>query len=378
MRPRAARKWWIFGTSPASPFSCTAPRLPLGRRFFYVSDRLKTLLTLAASFVLGGGLLWLALRGVDLATVGDALAGARWGWLVPLIAIVVASHALRAWRWQLFLSAMPGEHRPVRFGDAFASLLVGYLVNQAAPRLGEFARAGNLASRTDHTFAGVFGTVVVERVLDVVTLLLALGSVVLLFGDRLAGVMGRFGENARAGLEALPVDGAILLAALAVAGLGVLAVGVWALRRGGDRVRGLVSSFRDGLVSLLRVRQRGALVVSTLGIWGLYALMSYVPLRMLGMAEPFGLGVLDAWAIMNLGAIGMSLPSPGGTGSYHYVVVQTLVLLFGVTQAPAASYAILTHAAQLVLMCLLGVAALVWQGTTFRSVTQSAREAQAG
>ena len=342
-----------------------------------MTDRLKTSLTLVASFVLGAGLLWLALRGVDLGVVGDALVGARWGWLAPLVGITLVSHALRAWRWQLLLGAMPGESQRVSFGDAFASLLIGYLVNQAAPRLGEFARAGNLAARSDHTFAGVFGTVVAERVLDVLTLLLALGSVALIFGDRLAGVVGTFAENASRAMEALPVDGAVLVGALAVAGVGVIALGWLAIRKGGDRVRGLAESFRDGLVSLLRVRRRTALIGSTLAIWGLYALMSYLPLIMLGMADGFGLGLADAWAVMNVGAIGMSLPSPGGTGSYHYAVVQTLVLLLGVAQAPAASYAILTHAAQLVLMCVFGVVALVWQGSSFRSVTASAREASA-
>ncbi|MEM1054314.1 MAG: lysylphosphatidylglycerol synthase transmembrane domain-containing protein [Bacteroidota bacterium] len=343
-----------------------------------MSDRLKTTLTLTASFALGGGLLWLALRGIDLAVVGDALANARWIWALPLLVVVIASHALRAWRWQLLLGAMPGEQRPVGFGDAFASLLVGYLVNQALPRLGEIARAGNLASRTDHTFAGVFGTVVVERVLDVLTLLLALGSVVLLFGDRLGEITGSFLRNAEAGLAALPVSAPVLVLLLVAVGLGTLALGWLALTRGGDRVRGLVAGFRDGLVSLLRVRQRTGLVVSTLGIWVLYALGSYIPLRMLGFAETYSLGLVDAWALMNLGAIGMSLPSPGGTGSYHYVVVQTLVLLFAMSATAAASYAILTHAAQVLLLCLLGAAALLWQGTSLRSVTRSARESSAG
>lgn len=343
-----------------------------------MSDRLKTALTLAVSFLLGGGLLWLALRGVDIGEIRGSLADARWGWAVPLLLVTVAAHALRAWRWQLLLGAMPGENRPVGFGDAFASVLVGYLVNQAAPRLGEFARAGNLAARSDHSFAGVFGTVVAERVLDVLTLALAIGSVVLLFGDRLADVTGTFAANTTKAVEALPVNGVVLGLALIVAGVGVLALGVLALRRGGDRVRELVAGFRDGLVSLLRVRQRAALVGSTVAIWGLYGLMSYLPLHLLGMVEPFNLGLVDAWAVMTIGAVGMSLPAPGGTGSYHYAVVQTLVVLFAVAQAEAASYAILTHAAQLLLFCVLGAMALVWQGTSFRAVAQRAREASAG
>lgn len=340
-----------------------------------MTARTKTTLALVGSIALGGGLLWMALRGVDIASVGDALAQANWLWLIPWLVATVASHALRAWRWQLLLGAMPGEKKAVPFGEAFAALLVGYLVNQAAPRLGEFARAANVASRSDHTFAGAMGTVVAERVLDVLTLGAALLSVVLIFGDRLAGIGEMFASGARGALASLPVSGTVLILGLVVLGLGVLALGWLALRRGGDRMRGLVGSFRDGLVSLLRVRQRLALAGSTLAIWGLYALMSYIPLHLLGLTDAYGLGLLDAWALMNIGAIGMSLPSPGGTGSYHYAVVQTLVLLLGVAQTPAATYALLTHAAQLILMCLLGVAALVWQGTSFGAVTRSARAA---
>ncbi len=342
-----------------------------------MNPRLKTALALVGSFALGGALLWLALRGVDLSTVGTALAEARWGWFVPLVLVTIASHALRAWRWQLLLGAMPGEHAPVGFGNAFASLLIGYLVNQAAPRLGEVARAANLASRSDHTFSGAFGTVVAERVLDVVTLALALLSVVLLFGSRVSVITERFMAGTLGVIEALPISGAVLTLILVASGVAVLGA-VWALfARGGDKVRGMLTGFRDGLASLLRVRQRLALVASTLGIWLLYGVMTYIPLALLGLADAYGLGFADAWALMNLGAVGMSLPSPGGTGSYHYIAVQTLVLLLGVSQAPAAAYAILTHASQLILMCLLGVAALVWQGTSFRAVTRSARDASA-
>ena len=342
-----------------------------------MSSALRTRLTIAVSVALGAGLLWLSLRGVGFADVGAALAGANWLWLVPLVGVTVAAHALRAWRWRLLLGAMPGERAAVPFGEAFAALLVGYLVNQAAPRLGELARAGNLAARTEHSFAGAMGTVVAERVLDVITLGLALLSVVALFGDRLSEIGAAFAGGARGVVEALPGGAVALLVGLGVLGLVALAVGAVVLRRGGDRIRTLAASFRDGLVSLVRVRQRLALVGSTLAIWALYAVMSYVPLRMLGLTDAFGLGAVDAWALMNLGAVGMSLPAPGGTGSYHYVIVQTLTVLFSVAAGAAATYALFTHAAQLVLMCVLGAAALVWQGTPLRAATQTAREASA-
>ena len=124
----------------------------------------------------------------------------------------------------------------------------------------------------------------------------------------------------------------------------------------------MARQFASGLASLGRVRRRAALAASTLAIWGCYLLMADLPLRLLGLSDRYGLSLLDAWGVMNVGAIGMALPAPGGTGSYHYAVVQALGLLCGVPETPAAAYALLTHAAQLGLFAVVGVAALLLQG----------------
>ncbi|HLT46381.1 MAG TPA: lysylphosphatidylglycerol synthase transmembrane domain-containing protein [Rubricoccaceae bacterium] len=349
--------------------------------------RLKTVLAVVGSFVLGGGLLYLALRGVDFAAVGAALAEADWRWLLPLLAATLAAHALRAWRWKLMLETLPGAEgaggsAPVPFRVAFYSVMIGYMVNYAAPRVGEVARAANVAAQTPLRFPGVLGTVVVERVLDVLTLGVALLSVLALFRTRLTGVLGAFFENAQAALPAVPW--AVVAAALAVTAVALALLARVLYRRrlalGGPSapLGGLVRSFRDGLLSLLRLRRKGAVALATAGIWALYAVMADIPLRMFGLSEAYGLGFLDAWALMNVGAIGMALPSPGGTGSYHYVTVQTLVLLFGVAAAPAATYALFSHAAQLVLYAVAGFACLLLQGTSVRALGARARAARSG
>ena len=92
-------------------------------------------------------------------------------------------------------------------------------------------------------------------------------------------------------------------------------------------------------------------------MWGCYVLMADIPLRLLGLSEVHGLGLLDAFALMAVGAIGMSLPSPGGAGSYHYATVLALTALFSVPASPAAAYAVIGHAAQLLFYCVAGVVA---------------------
>lgn len=319
-------------------------------------------------------------------TVWGALRTAHWGWIGPLIAVTLVAHALRAWRWTVLLEAVPsrpdapGAPPPVAFGLSFASVLIGYLVNYAAPRLGEFARAANLSARTRYRFPAVFGTVVAERVLDMLTLVLALGSVTLIYRSQLSAIAAAFVERTQNALASLPMSGVALVAL----GLGTLlltfALGVtWIRRRDGrmaTTVSSLVASFRDGLASLIRAKRPATIIFTTLGIWGAYAAMAYLPLLMLGLSEPYALGPVDAWAVTSIGAIGMALPAPGGTGSYHYATVQTLTLLFGVAAAEAATYALLTHAAQLVFFCAAGAAALLWQGTSLGALTTRANAAR--
>ena len=346
-------------------------------------SRLKSILAFAGSLVLGGGLLYLALRGADVEAVWSGLRGGAWGWLVPLFLVSLASVAIRAWRWRLLLNALPAgaDRQPVTFQTSLASVLIGYLVNYAAPRLGEFARAANVSSQSGRSFPAVFGTVVVDRVLDVAMLLLALLSVVLLYGSRLDGVWAAFGDGLAEARAALPALTLGVVAGLGVAAL-ALASGAWLVARRatglGGRLLGLAGQFRDGLSAVLRLPQRGALAASTLLLWASYGLMADIPLRLLGLSEAYGLGLLDAWALMAVGAVGMSLPSPGGAGSYHYATVLTLTALFGVAASPAAAYAVIGHAAQLVFYGLAGVAALVWQGTSLKAIRASAAAAQTG
>jgi hypothetical protein len=99
-------------------------------------------------------------------------------------------------------------------------------------------------------------------------------------------------------------------------------------------------------------------------MWACYALMSDLPLRMLGISQRYGLTLIDAWGVMNVGAIGMALPAPGGTGSYHYAVVQALGLLCGVPETPAAAFALLGHGAQLLFFAVGGAIALIIQGAS--------------
>ncbi|CAN5609025.1 lysylphosphatidylglycerol synthase transmembrane domain-containing protein [soil metagenome] len=336
--------------------------------------RLKTILAALAGAALGALLLYLALRGVDLATVGQALRDAEWWWAVPLTIVVLLSHWLRAWRWRLLLSA--ADVRGITTVQAFSSLMVGYMANYAAPRFGEIARCAHLGARTRTAFSTSLGTVVSERLLDVLVLILAILSIPVLLAGELAPVMALFRPSIEVVQDSPFLWGATLVAALVTLML-LFALGRRLLARVRASERPSVLRFREagarfkgGLFSLLRVRERATVALITLAMWFCYAIMAYIPLVMLGISQVYALSLVDAWVLMVVGSAALIVPSPGGTGSYHYVTVQAMMLLFAVAPEPAATYALLTHAAQLILYALVGVIILSVQRVSLRALLQ--------
>lgn len=325
-------------------------------------SRTRAVLTTLGSFALAVALLWLSLRGVALAEVGAALRTADYRWLPLLVAVLFASHAVRAWRWKLLLDGLPeAADRPVTFGTSFGAVLVGYMVNYAAPRAGEVVRVGVVARRAGLPAASVLGTVVLDRLLDVALLALALLTLPLALGPRLAALLA-LTHNPLAGRTGLLV--ALALVGLLVLGL-LVAQRRWLLgSRLGQRVAPLARQFGAGLRTLQTAPRRGLLVALTVAMWGLYGLLGYLPFQMLHLAAPYGLTLVDGWAVMLIGALGMVVPTPGGAGAYHYVTIEALTRIYGVARGDAGTYAVLSHGAQLVLYVLAGVAALVGLAAT--------------
>ena len=333
--------------------------------------------------MLAGALLALALYGVDLGSIWTAFLEADYRYLVPLLALILASNLLRAWRWQILVEALPTpegrEKAPASSGRmleaSFSSVMIGYMVNYAAPRMGEVARTANLSARTDYRFSSLFGTVVSERIFDTAVLGAALLSAVGLLFPRLAVLREQFLEPAWARLQGLPAGWIVGVAAGMLLLGAALAWGTrqllqkedsWGAQVWRERLKPALLSFTEGMGTLLHSPRRGAILVSTVGMWGGYLLMAYLPFRMLHLATPYGIGILDAWALMAIGALGILVPSPGGIGSYHYITEQALVHLYGVPAAEALTYAVLTHGAQLVFYTLAGGATVLYQGAGLR------------
>ncbi|MEM6336471.1 MAG: lysylphosphatidylglycerol synthase transmembrane domain-containing protein [Bacteroidota bacterium] len=342
-----------------------------------MSSKVKQAIVQFAGIALGAGLLYLAFKDTDLNQLVEALRTANYSWLFVLVLALLLSNVLRAWRWTLFLNVLPsgaGPTAPVPVKTAFYSVMIGYMVNNAVPRLGEVVRAGNLSRQASRPFSGVFATVFVERVLDVIVLAFILAGVVFLVADEPAVrdlFLGSI-EQQTSGIEWWHV--ALFVVVLAL-GAGV---GLWLLQWLTKQTEGvlgkigeLARSFQDGLMTAVRSPYRIGIFTSTILMWGCYLIMVYVPFLMLDMVGPFDLSWGDAFIVLGIGTIGFMIPSPGGTGSYHYAVIQTLILL-GVAEDPARTYALLTHGSQFIVLTVAGFACLLAQGTKLSSALETA------
>lgn len=303
--------------------------------------------------VVAGVLLYLALRGVDWSAARQAMASANYAWLPALAGVLVGSHVIRAWRWTLLLDTPSEDASALANAPRYAlwravrAVFAGYLVNYAAPRVGEFVRAGYAARETPHAYAHVLGTVVAERLLDVLMLALGLVTLVPLYGDDLATL---FAPLLSAYDTSTLVFATAGLGALGLAGLGAL----WWLFRSNERIAEQARRFGRGLSAVARSPHRAGIVLSTLAMWGAYGLMAWLPFLFLGTATTYGIGLLDAWGLMLIGAIGVAIPSPGGVGTYHYATITALAALYAMPATPAATYALVSHTGQLLMVVLVG------------------------
>lgn len=238
---------------------------------------------------------------------------------------------MRALRWNQMFEPMGYQPRVI---NTLGSLMIGYFTNLAFPRIGELIKTGTLSRYENIPFEKVIGTVVVDRILDIIGLLVVIGmALVLSFGT----FKDYFAQNFVAPSQTTLV----LLGVVVIGGL----IGLFVLNRilqSGKftnplllKIRNLWEGFKDGLTSLKKVKNIPLLIFYTVGIWVMYYLMTY--LCFFAFAPTAHLGMVAGLVVFVFGTLGMVFPSPGGMGSYHLLISQALII-YGINGADAFSF----------------------------------------
>lgn len=291
--------------------------------------------------------LWLALRNVDLAELGDALTGASAGPLGLGALLILGTFPLLGLRWHAVAGARAGR-RPTMI----ELTLIGAAVNNVLPgRLGELARAAGLARDTRRSAFAAFGTVVIDRLTDLSILAACLVATVL--------------------WSPVPHWVRWIVAvgsATALGGIAVVAVIVAIVRRRGVPRRGRwrvrLGAFARGLDCIDSWRTAARVALWGAGVWSAWMTGAWLVARSVGVA----LSPVEIIFMTGVVGLGSALPSaPGFIGTYHWLASSTLVL-YGVARPEALAFAVLVHAAWFVPTTLVGCGLMLRRGVTWSSL----------
>lgn len=320
--------------------------------------------------ILTMGLLWMFFRNIDLRQTWQAITRAHLGFIVLAVLVTLQTYLFRAWRWQALL-------RPIgkaRFRTAFRTTIIGFTATFLLPaRVGEILRPYLLARREGMKATSTFATVLVERLLDMTTVLL-LFSIAL----PLAGVdVGREAEVA-----------GLVAAAVAIAALALLFVfaghperlGRFAARlgrrlpaRAAGAVAQVVQTFAEGLAVMRTPWHLAVAAFWSVPLWVSIALGIWLTSHAFDLTLSF----IGSFIVVGYLAVGVSVPTPGGAGGFHYFYLVALTHFFGANPDVAGAAAIVLHAVSFVPVTILGLLFMWQDGLTLGGLKGMRAEAQA-
>ncbi|MFN3529390.1 MAG: lysylphosphatidylglycerol synthase transmembrane domain-containing protein [Bacteroidia bacterium] len=316
---------------------------------------LKKTLQFSLSLLAGLFILWLVFKGQDIDSIKTTLASAKFEWIIASGLAAIFAHWLRALRWAMLIEPLgvkPGKWL------SFHAVMFGYLANLALPRMGEITRCGAIARKTKLPVNALFGTVIIERAIDMVMLVIFTTLTVLLNLGLLAGPIQRLGirlletEILGIPLWVFPILG--LIGAIIAF---YFYRKSWAHRLNHPwflKIKGFLRGLLAGVKSIRELSHPVLFVMYSVGIWIGYYLMTYFCVFAFASTSMFNPN--EGLLILIGGSFGFVAPVQGGIGAYHAVISKLLVMLPGrnISTTDALSFATLTHAAQTLLIMLVG------------------------
>lgn len=312
-------------------------------------------------------LLWLFFRGTDLAAIRESLAGARLSLILAAVAMTLLGYLLRAMRWKVLLAPLGSA----ALWNCFVATAIGFMVNSLVPpgRLGEIARPYVLARKEGFSASSAFATIFLERVLDLVTVVLLIG---------LSLLVARLPSSSEDVVRGLKIGGALGLAGSATA----LAV-MFVVARHRERtlsvaerwcrlfparisvvVMRFLETFVAGLAVLVDTARFLKATVLSLVLWATIAGAFYFGALALGVRFPYG----DTFLVIGFLTVGVAVPTPGAVGGYHYMCALALTTLFATEPSVAKAVALVNHAIAFLPVTVIGIFLFPKAGASFRQL----------
>ena len=299
--------------------------------------------------LLGGAILYWMYRDFDFQNISHVLwHEMNWMWMLLSLPFGILAQVLRGLRWKQALE--PVGEKP-RSSVTVYSIFVSYAASLVVPRVGEFTRCAILKRWEGVSFSKALGTVVTERIIDMMLMLLIIGVAVLLEMSAFGTFFRETGTSLQGILAGFSLMGWVVAAVCAVAAMLLLLILVRHLSIY-NKVKTTLGGVCEGVLSLRNVRNLPLFVVMTVGIWASYFLHYYLTFFCFDFTA--GLGVTCALVTFCIGSIAVIVPTPNGAGPWHFAV-KTMLILYGVQDDQALYFVLIVHTVQTMLVVLLGI-----------------------
>ena len=307
----------------------------------------------ALSLILGGAILYWMYRGFDFKQVADVLLHKMsWTWMLLSFPFGISAQVFRGWRWKQSLEPL-GEK--ARSSISIYSIFLSYALSLVIPRAGEFARCGVLKKWDDVSFPKALGTVVTERAIDSLLVLMITALVFVMQIPVFLNFFEKTGTSMDSLLCQFTATGYIVTA---ICGIAVLILAHYLLKRLAiyNKVKATLGGLWQGIISLKGVRNVPLYIALTLGIWLSYFFHYYLTFQCFEATSH--LNLMCGLVTFIVGSIAVIVPTPNGAGPWHFAV-KTMLILYGIQANDALFFVLIVHSVQTLLVVLLGIYAWI-------------------
>jgi len=293
--------------------------------------------------LLAGLLVWYSLSKTSISQLLEYFKNANYFWVGLGVFFGLLSHLSRAYRWRFQLEPMGYN---IKLGNSIMAVFATYIINYTIPRAGEVARASVLTNYEGVPFEKSFGTIVSERLADMLVMLVIISMALILQFDV---IFIQFSEK----IKELHVSTNQILT-LAIASLIVIVFLTRMIKRGKSKavikIKSVLSGLLEGITSILKMKKKWAFIFHTLFIWGMYVLMFYVTSFSLEETSQLPFSAILIGFIFASFSIAVT---NGGIGSYPEAIVIAFTL-FNFQEDPSRAFGWIMWTSQTLMVIVLG------------------------
>ncbi len=310
---------------------------------------IKKALKIVLPLALSGFILYWVYADFDFSQAREVLLhGINWWWMLFSLLFGVMSHVFRGWRWKQTLEPLDAHPRT---SDCVDAIFVSYATNLVVPRLGEVSRCGILSRYDNVSFSKSLGTVVTERLVDMLCMSFLIG---LTFLVQMPVFITFFDQTGTKIPTLMHLFTSVWFYIILLCFIGVIVLLYYLVRTLSffERVKGIALNVWAGVISLRKVKNVPLFILYTILIWACYFFHFYITFFCFSFTSH--LTILAALVMFVGGTFAVLVPTPNGAGPWHFAII-TMMMLYGVNATDAGIFALIVHSIQTLLVIVLGL-----------------------